>query len=85
MAYEFVKQGGRVNFYKDGEFDHQQFRGHYGFRNPSAYIADLIRWDAEAVEYAAEQRAARVEALAPYLAIRTARAELAARQFCMEF
>jgi hypothetical protein len=73
MAYSFVKQRGRVAFFKDGEFDHQQFRGHYAFRDPGAYIAQLEEWDREAAEREAEERAARLAVIAAYLAERAER------------
>ena len=73
MTYTFIKAKGRVAFIKDGEFNHQQFRGHWAYNNPEAYIARMIEQDAEAAEYAAEERAARKQAVAAYIAQRADR------------
>lgn len=73
MAYTFIKAKGRVSIFKDGEFDHQQFKGHFAYRNPEAYIDQLIAHDREAAEYRAEQRAARLADVADYLAHRAVR------------
>ncbi len=73
MTYTWIKQKGRVAILKDGEFDHQQFRGHYAFRNPAGYVADLAKRDAEAAIDAAAANAARLAAAAAYLARRAVR------------
>lgn len=85
MAYEFVKEKGRVAIFLDGEFHHQQFRKHWAYRDPARYIAQLIEQDREAAADRAEERAARVAAVAGYAAVRAARAEDAARQRAFEF
>lgn len=73
MAYSFIKAKGRVAIIKDGEFDHQRFKGHWAYSNPEGYIALLIERDDEAAEYRATVSATRrAEALA-YLAKRAAR------------
>ncbi len=74
MTYSFIKAKGRVAIYLDGEFNHQQFKGHWAYNNPEGYIAHLIELDAEAAEYAATVRAARRTEIAEYLAARAARA-----------
>lgn len=73
MAYSYIKQAGRVAILKGGEFDHQQFRGHYAFRNPEAYIAELIRRDDEAAADAASVRIARLADVTAYLTARASR------------
>jgi hypothetical protein len=72
-GYEYIKAKGRVAIIKDGEFDHQQFRSHWAYRNPEAYIAKLIAQDVEAAEYEAECRAARLNDAKAYLAERAER------------
>lgn len=72
-TYTFIKAKGRVSIFKDGEFDRQQFRGHWAYRNPEGYIAKLIEWDAEAAEQRKVERAARLEEAKAYLARRAAR------------
>lgn len=74
MSYSFEKGSGRVAFFKDGIFDHQQFRKHRAYRDPAAYIAELESWDREAAENEAEIRAARLIDAQAYLAQRAARA-----------
>ena len=74
MSYDFIKAKGRVSFFKDGEFDHQQFRPHWGFRDPAAYIAHLVELDAEAEAYRLAERAARVEKVRAWQAERAERA-----------
>ena len=74
MTYTHIKAKGRVAIFKDGEFDHQQFRGHWGYSNPQGYIEHLIQCDREAAEYAAECAAARRAEVDAYLARRAARA-----------
>jgi hypothetical protein len=70
----FIKAKGRVAFFKGEEFDHQQFRGHWAYRNPEGYIAHLIELEREAAEYKATINQARREETAAYLAKRAARA-----------
>lgn len=73
MAYSFIKAKGRVAIIKDGEFNHQQFRGHWAYGNPEGYIAHLIKRDEEAAEYLAEVNAARTADALEYLTKRAAR------------
>jgi hypothetical protein len=73
MTYSFIKAKGRVAIYKGENFDHQQFKGHWGYSNPEGYIAHLIELDREAAEYAAAVKQARSEEAAAYLAKRAAR------------
>lgn len=82
MSYTWIKQKGRVAILKDGEFDHQQFRGHFAYNNPDAYIAKMIERDLEAAEYAETVLAARRADAAEYLA---ARAERSAAQPSFQF
>jgi hypothetical protein len=73
MSYSFVKAKGRVSILKDGRFDHQQFRGHWAYRDPEAYIARLVDWDRQVVEEAALIREARLAQAAVYISIRADR------------
>lgn len=73
MTYSFIKAKGRVSILKDGEFNHQQFKGHWAYSNPEGYIAHLVEIDREAAEYAETVRAARLADAAEYLAKRAAR------------
>lgn len=83
MAYEFIKANGRVSILKNGEFDHQQFKSHWAYRDPTRYLAQLEAWDRETAADRANARAIRVEDAKAYLAARAAR--LASTQLVMEF
>ncbi len=74
--YTFIKAKGRVAILKDGEFNHQQFRGHWAYNNPEGYIAQLVKRDQEAAEDEAERQALRRAEVQGYLNQRAARKAL---------
>lgn len=73
-TYTWHKAKGRIAIFIDGEFDHQQFRGHWGYNNPDAYLEHCRQLDREAAEQRAAYRQARIDAARAYLAQRAARA-----------
>jgi hypothetical protein len=72
--YVWHKAKGRIAIFVDGEFDHQQFRGHWGYARPDEYLEHCKRLDREAAVIRAEERAARLDVARAYLAKRAARA-----------
>lgn len=72
--YEIYRAGSRMIILRDGEFDHQQFKGHRAFRNPEDYLAHIVALEQEAAAEAADRRADSLAAAAEYLAARADRA-----------